>query len=296
MAASPAPKRKTPAKQAKRPMLPDRQAMENYAASHTQAEIDAALHDAQNLIYDAWEQTTARATVSLARKALAICPLCADAFNILTDQAKDPEERLALCTLAMAAGELGLGPRRFAELSGEFWGWLETRPYMRARNFLALTLLELGRGAEAAEHLRAMLTLNPNDNQGNRYLLHDFLLNADDITGLKKLLRAYKGEWSPRWLYTRALLAYRDGKAETAATRKLISEAVECNGHVIGLLSGAEKPVPESALVAVSSPEEAAEYVQYCGAAWARVPGAVEWLTRIGNEGRPNPRKAARAG
>jgi len=53
MAASPAPKRKTPAKQPKRPMLPDRQAMESYAASHTQAEIDAALHDAQNLIYDA---------------------------------------------------------------------------------------------------------------------------------------------------------------------------------------------------------------------------------------------------
>ena len=279
MAASPAPKRKTPAKQPKRPMLPDRQAMESYAASHTQAEIDAALHDAQNLIYDAWEQTTVRGSASLARKALAICPLCADAFNILADQATDPEKRLELCNLAMAAGELGLGPERFEEMAGEFWGWLETRPYMRARSLLALTLLELGRDAEAAEHIRAMLTLNPNDNQGNRYLLHDILLNADDTKGLKKLIREYKGEWSPRWLYTQALLAYRDGKSETAATRKLVSEAIECNKYVIDLLSGARKPGRQFDMVAVGSPEEADEYVEHCGAAWAKVPGAIEWLT-----------------
>jgi hypothetical protein len=301
MTKSPTPKRGTSAKQAKRAVppatvLPDRQAMDSYAASHSQAQIDAALSDAQRLIYDAWEQTTVRGMMSLAGKALAVCPLCADAFNILADHAKSPQERLALCTLAMAAGELGLGPKQFAEMTGEFWGWLETRPYMRARNLLALTLLEMGREAEAAAHIRAMLTLNPNDNQGNRYVLHDILLNAGDTTGLKKLIREYKDEWSPRWLYTRALLAYLDGKPETAATRKLVSEAVECNGYVIGLLSGAEKPVPQSGLVAVGSAGEAGEYVQHCGAAWARVLGAIEWLTRIRSEGHPNSRKAARTG
>ena len=31
------------------------------------------------------------------------------------------------------AGELALGPKGFKQYAGHFWGFLETRPYMRAR-------------------------------------------------------------------------------------------------------------------------------------------------------------------
>ena len=41
------------------------------------------------------------------------------------------------------AGELALGPEGFEEYDGHFWGFLETRPYMRARHGLALALLKL---------------------------------------------------------------------------------------------------------------------------------------------------------
>ena len=68
------------------------------------------------------------------------------------------------------AGELALGPQAFKEYAGHFWGFLETRPYMRARAGLAGALLKLGDVDGAIDHFRDMLRLNPNDNQGIRYL------------------------------------------------------------------------------------------------------------------------------
>jgi hypothetical protein len=39
-----------------------------------------------------------------------------------------------------------------------------------------------------------MLKLNPNDNQGNRYLLLGCLLRHDDAAAVKRLLAAYNDE------------------------------------------------------------------------------------------------------
>jgi tetratricopeptide (TPR) repeat protein len=77
-------------------------------------------------------------------------------------------------------GELALGPEGFKEYDGHFWGFLETRPYMRARHGLALALLKLGEEEEAMKHFRAMLKLNPGDNQGIRYLLLGCLLKRNE--------------------------------------------------------------------------------------------------------------------
>ena len=43
----------------------------------------------------------------------------------------------AILERAVKAGKLALGPDGFAEYVGHFWGFLETRPYMRARHALA---------------------------------------------------------------------------------------------------------------------------------------------------------------
>jgi tetratricopeptide (TPR) repeat protein len=80
------------------------------------------------------------------------------------------------------AGELALGPRGFKEYAGHFWGFLETRPYMRARAGLASTLLQLGDVDGALAHYRDMLKLNPNDNQGIRYVVAGCLLKQDNYS------------------------------------------------------------------------------------------------------------------
>ncbi len=74
-----------------------------------------------------------------------------------------------------------------------------------------MSLLQLGDVDAALEHFRAMLKLNPNDNQGIRYLLLAGLLRRNDLPGAKALLAAYGEEWSANWLYTRALIAFCEG-------------------------------------------------------------------------------------
>ena len=60
-----------------------------------------------------------------------------------------------------------------ATYSRPFWGDLDSRPFMRALHGQGLCLWRLGRAEKAREVFAWMLTLNPNDNQGVRFLLHD---------------------------------------------------------------------------------------------------------------------------
>ena len=74
---------------------------------------------------------------------------------------------------------MALGPRGFKRCAGHFWGFLETRPYMRARAGLAGTLLKLGDVDGALSHYRDMLKLNPNDNQARSNETPGFPSRAD---------------------------------------------------------------------------------------------------------------------
>jgi tetratricopeptide (TPR) repeat protein len=283
MPVSKKPRRKPPAAtQAEAPAdqaLPDRRALESYLTTVAGSRRDDAISRAQNVIYDAWERTTSRSRVALARKALRISPLCADAYNLLAAEAATTAEARDLYARGLEAGELALGPEGFEEYDGRFWGHLETRPYMRARHGLALALLELGEEEAAIEHFGAMLKLNPGDNQGIRYLLLGALLRRDDFLSLGVLLAQYADEWSAYSLYTRALVAYRYGQGSTPATVKLLKDARSANEHVAAILARPKPPtLSRSDYVTVGGADEAAEYVRECGAAWRNTPGAVEWL------------------
>jgi hypothetical protein len=120
--------------------LPDRRAMESFLATISGRSRNDAIAKAQDVMYDAWECTNSRSRSALVRKALCISPLCADAYNLLAEEARSVEEARDLYSKGVEAGELALGPKSFKEYAGHFWGFLETRPYMRARAGLAGTL------------------------------------------------------------------------------------------------------------------------------------------------------------
>lgn len=129
------------------------------------------LDEAQSLVYEAWNSDGSQ-RVRLARKALEICPDCADAYVILAEHdARDKEQALALFRQGVEAGERALGPEVFRGSAGRFWEVMEARPYMRARLGLAECLWEQGGREEALGHLRELLRLNPADNQGVRKIL-----------------------------------------------------------------------------------------------------------------------------
>ena len=158
------PRRRCPSRRRRRlrlgGALPDRRAMESDLAAIGARSRDDAIAKAQEVMYEAWDRATSRSRIALAHKALAISPLCADAYNLLAEEAATLAEARDLYARGLDAGELALGPEGFEEYEGHFWGFLETRPYMRARHGLALALLELGEEEAALEHFRAMLKLN----------------------------------------------------------------------------------------------------------------------------------------
>src|SRR5204863_3620550 len=217
--------------------------MESFLAAIAGRRGDDATAKAQDVMYEAWERTTSRSRIALARKALGISPFCADAYVLLAEEAaRSIEEARDYFAKGVEAGELALGPRRFKDYAGHFWGFLEPRPYTRARAGLAGTLVQLGDIAGALAHYRDMLKLNPNDNQGIRYVLAGCLLRQDNDSALKELLAAHE-DGSAFWLYTRLLVAFResgDGDKHAAA---LVRDAWSANEHVPAILAGAKPPV-----------------------------------------------------
>lgn len=256
--------------------------MEGILAAISGRRGDDSLAEAQDVMYQAWEQTNPRMRIALARKALEISALCADAYTLLAEQTKSLDEARDLYGLAVEAAELALGPAAFEEYAGHFWGFLETRPYMRARAGLASTLLTLGDEDAAISHYRDMLKLNPDDNQGIRYCLAACLLRRDEEAALQELLAAYPDEVSTNWLYTRALLAFRAGGADDKLAVDLAKDAWAGNEHVPAILAGTEQPVcDDSGYLTVGGPDEATFYVTEFGPGWFRTPGAVDWLSKI---------------
>jgi len=244
------------------------------------------LERAQDLIYDAWEAEGAE-RVELARRALQISPDCADAFVLLADEAaRSLQEALELNRQGVAAGERALGPKAFEAYKGEFWGVLETRPYMRARFGLAQCLWEAEQRREAIDHYWDMLRLNPGDNQGVRYVLLACLLEVGHQADVKDLLDRYADDIAASWAYGRALFAFRE-HGDTSSARALLVKAKQANAHVPAYLLGTKR-LPSSLPDHIGIGDEpegiacAAEQIL----AWSKTPNALAWLERsLGESG-----------
>lgn len=252
----------------------------SYPADAADSEILSA---AQDVVYDAWETDSRPKRIALARKALKISPLCADAYVILSEEtAKNPDEAIGLYRQGVAAGEKALGEAAFRDDVGHFWSFLETRPYMRARQGLAWMLWEAGFRDEAVTHYQDMLRLNPNDNQGVRYLLLDCLLALGRDPEAQKLLEQYEDDAGAGWGWSKALLSFRR-VGDTALSRDALAQAVTTNEHVPGYLLG-DKAMPEDLpdFISWGDETEAIAYAHAAAEAWVSTPGAWAWLRAAG--------------
>ncbi|CAA9389896.1 MAG: hypothetical protein AVDCRST_MAG93-9669 [uncultured Chloroflexia bacterium] len=243
------------------------------------APASTPLEQAQDLMYEAWN-ATGRRRVQLAREALALSPDCADAYVLLAQEtAKTPREACELYRQGVAAGERALGPEIFEEDAGHFWGIVETRPYMRAREGLAHVLWHLGEHRAAIDHLKAMLQLNPGDNQGLRYVLAQQLLETGADAELSQLLEQYPDDAGAAWVYTRALAAFRQLGATPTANAAL-ADALTTNQFVPAYLLGRKRlPQRLPEYIGFGDENEAIEYAAHGAAAWHKTPGALEWLS-----------------
>lgn len=238
------------------------------------------LDRAQELLYDAWESSPARAA-KLARQALEISPDCAEAYVLLSElEAATIRERIEMLRQGVAAGRRALGKQYFKDNEGHFWGMIESRPFMRAMCSLADWSWEIGQSGEAIDLWLEMLKLNPQDNQGVRYLLLSCYLECQRDEEAKALLEAYEEDVSADWDFGAALLAFRTG-GDTPTARRKLAAAQRQNSHVLRYLLGRKK-IPKR-LPEYFTPGDETEAVSYAArnlAGWKKTPGALDWLRK----------------
>ncbi|MDR2360847.1 MAG: tetratricopeptide repeat protein [Oscillospiraceae bacterium] len=239
-----------------------------------------SLYDAQSLAFDAWEEPVEKKRIALAKKALKTSPYCADGYNILAEEANDIAERVRLYAQGVEMGKMALGKKFFKQNEGHFWGIIETRPFMRSMEGLADCLWEQGERQKAIETYQEMLRLNPNDNQGVRYVLIGWLISRGAFEAAEELLATYPDR-SAFMLYGAALLYFMQGRKVKA--RNALKKAIDANPHVPEfLLNPKKKYKPQTAEESFGYRQgyagEANEYRCLSYEVWRELPGALDWL------------------
>lgn len=236
---------------------------------------------AQDLLYDAWDSPSHAERVRLAMRALELHADSPDAYVILAQEvADDVKEMREYFYKGMKAGERDLGPEFFEENEGHFWGIIETRPYMRAKQGYAECCWEMGDYEEALGHYREMLRLNPGDNQGIRYDLLRGLLELRQYEEAEQLLDKYPEDFG-NMAYNCVLIAYAKNGL-TKQVDELLEEALAANPHVPAYLLGI-KPLPEERpeYIGLGDEREAIDYAFDHMALWWREKELLKRLNQL---------------
>lgn len=153
-----------------------------------------------------------------AKKALSLDADNLDAARMVAElKAKQPYELLCeLARLVEKGNRLMMREGYFAEeFKGEFWGVLETRPYMRLRHLYMQTLAECGRIRRAVRECEEMLDLCENDNLGVRFdLMHLYALLEEEEPANALLKRYPDGE--TQTLLPLSVLHFKLGQTDQA--------------------------------------------------------------------------------
>ena len=235
---------------------------------------------AQDLFYEAMEAPSEAEELKLLEKALKL-----DAGNVdvllalLRYETFSPAEEIQFLQNLVQLAEMRLGPKAFKELAGAFWGFHETRPYMRARERLAEALRHAGRHDEAIAEWNAMLELNPGDNQGVRYLLLPALLTLNRLEAARKLFEQYPGDLEFNAVFAWGRVLERFLAEDLPGAVAALAAARKQNPHLQVYVKGHRqipKTMPEA--YAPGSKEESVCYAEVVRAAWEKHPAALKWL------------------
>jgi tetratricopeptide (TPR) repeat protein len=244
--------------------------------------------ESQECYYDAMEARSEIEAYRLLSRALELDPGNTDAWLLMLsyETPQSAEEEIGTLRKLVASAEERLGKRAFREFAGHFWGFHETRPYMRARAALADALHRAGRIESASAEWEAMLELNPNDNQGLRYRLLACHLALGKLSDARGLFARYPDEFDYNTVFAWAKVLERFLTGNTAEAAQAVAVAQKQNPasqvYVLGHRKIPKNP-PDS--YSPGSKEEAMCFAADLQSAWNAHPSAKKWLASL------NPKK-----
>jgi tetratricopeptide (TPR) repeat protein len=243
-------------------------------------EDNSPSEQAQSLIYDAWECDDAAEVISLAKKALELDENCADAYVLLARNAETIEEGSKLYLKGIEAGKISLGDN-FEKMKGHFWGFTESRPFMRAMSGYSNTLWSLNEKLKSVEIMKEMIKLNPNDNQGVRHSLITKLLIINKLLDAEKLISEYENDESAEWYYSKAYICFMK-RSKRYLADNMLRLAMEYNPYVPLYMYGIrELPEELPEFVGVGDENEAISYTHEAMELWGNNKKAAEWMGKM---------------
>ncbi len=242
---------------------------------------------ADQLVDKAWDahdkQNGSARTIAL--KALQADPDAFDGYVILGLTLDTQVEKIALLREGVRRGKIYFREEIKRPAASSLWYHKDGRPFMRAIKNLALLLWENDDREEAIEQAKLILRLNQNDNLGARYLLLAWLPAIGDWIGFERILKRCCGEGRTEYLYSACLNAFR----KKSEAEEFLHEALAGNCYVPNFIANM-KLRPSESIEAYANfaakqgdQDEAYNYAQMNRAAWASVPGAIQWLIRSAN-------------
>lgn len=244
------------------------------------SESNAPSARAQDLFYEAMDAPTDQEELALLEKALKLDPGNVDALLAMQRHERlSLPEAIEFLRQLLKLAETRLGPKAFKDFAGAFWGFHETRPYMRVREMLAEHLRVAGRVEEAVVEWQAMLELNPNDNQGVRYALLCALLGLSRLEEARKLFEKYPREFEFNAAFAWGRVLERFLSNDLAAVTGALATARKQNPHMQVYVKG-HRALPRELPEAYSpgSKEEAMCFAEGLREAWLKHPAALKWL------------------
>ena len=173
------------------------------------------------------------------------------------------------------------GKRFFEENEGYFWLIHETRPFMQCLLDQANLFWEMGEEEKAIDQFKYMLKLNPNDNQGIRYLLISYLLELNRVDEAEELYWEFEDESSANWKYSRLLMDIKNNESFDEIEMQY-NNCIKYNPHVVSYLLG-EKRLPKTLpfFYGIGDDNEAVHYCAMSRNAWRNDENAMKILKKL---------------
>jgi hypothetical protein len=198
---------------------------------------------AQLIMYEAFNATSSKKRISLAKKALSIYDKCCDAYNVLAEESKTEDEAFEYYEKGLKAGEELLLSYEPNAPAGEYWMDIKMRPFLRTLAGFIDLLWESELHEKSIEFAFFLLKLNKMDNQGIRFKLAYRLISLRRFEETRKLFNDYNNDTSFDTFWARFLLNLAENGI-TKSTMRAFEKAVKYNPTILGYLTDNYK-IPE---------------------------------------------------
>lgn len=234
---------------------------------------------AQDLVEEAYDLPI-RAAIKNIDVALNKNPDCIEAYEFMGSVQRSIESALDYYEKGVNIGKRIFGGEYLKDHKGQFWGFHETRPFMRCMFKYSDCLYILGKKDACISVLEEMIELNPNDNQGVRDQLMLYLLEKNEFDKFKKYSKEYSEDGGVYAHFNRALFAFKK-EGESEKSNDLLRTAIEENKFVLPMLVSSKLQTELPNTYGIGDKNEAKYYSVFAQKIWQQTPGVVKWLMKF---------------